>query len=139
VGVGRFACAQVVKVQGALSELQILQLTDSTARIVLQNQTYTLDTDVRVRHGAPISLCLSMRTQRAVCGAPRAQGAAIDAFMRQLVTDLQAVSRQGIATMTHDVSDWNLLPFKRGDIITLKERDPESGWFRGEIQDRAGW
>jgi myosin-15 len=32
-----------------------------------------------------------------------------------------------------------LLPFRRGDLISIKERDVESGWLRGEIGERAGW
>ena len=59
--------------------------------------------------------------------------------MRLLVGDLQTISKTAVAVMNHDVNDWNLLPFKRGDLIQLKERDAESGWFRGEIQERAGW
>ena len=59
--------------------------------------------------------------------------------MRQLVSELQAISKVALAIMNHDVNDWNLLPFKRGDIVQLKERDAESGWFRGEIHERAGW
>jgi len=56
-----------------------------------------------------------------------------------VISELRKASKWAIATRDHEVNDWSLLPFKKGDIIELVEKEEDSGWFRGEIGERSGW
>ena len=56
-----------------------------------------------------------------------------------MLAEIKKNSRWAIALRDHDVNDWSLLPFKRGDIVVVMEKEGDSGWYRGEIAERAGW
>jgi len=66
-------------------------------------------------------------------------GFSVETKIRAVISELRKASKWAIATRDHEVNDWSLLPFKKGDIIELVEKEEDSGWFRGEIGERSGW
>lgn len=66
-------------------------------------------------------------------------GFAIDSKIKSVLAEIRKNSKWAIATRDHDVNDWSLLPFRKGDVIELIEKEEDSGWFRGEIGERSGW
>jgi len=102
---------KTVKVSCPLSELQLLTRTETALTVLLAGQGFALHTN----------------------------GLQIEQFLRVHVNDLQSVSNMAVAIRDHQVEDINLLSFMTGDLIHIKEVDPEKGWFHGETGERAGW
>lgn len=95
----------------SLSEFQLLKRTELQLNLLVNGQPFSLE----------------------------ANGFTIEQFLRIHVVDLQSVSNISVATRDHVVMDLNLLPFRKGDLIQIKEVDPAKGWFFGELAERSGW
>ena len=63
----------------------------------------------------------------------------MDSKLRAVLAEIRKSSRWAIAIRDHDVNDWSLLPFRKGDIIEVIEKEEDSGWFKGETSERNGW
>ena len=94
-----------------LTELYIISASTTEFKAVLKKQTVTIQTN----------------------------GIELQDYIVRLIKEVKNISTRAMAIRDHIVDDYNLLSFRIGDHINIREREGEDGWFRGECGDRAGW
>ena len=85
----------------------------------------------------PTTLVLSLSRAQTVTLDCEGEGVRMVTVLREHVETLQGSAQFARALFDYDVSDEHLLSFKKGDIITLIEKDAK-GWYVGELKGKSG-
>jgi hypothetical protein len=96
-------------------------------------------------HGAPKNLdqtfstvVVLLRSGQKVNVVSEGEGGRIVGVVKEYLDTIQKNAAFCRALFDYNMEDPNLLAFGRGDIITLIERNDETGWYFGEFGGRQG-